>query len=57
MPVDFVIFGERIKVRKKIRDRWNKEPHLTHAIVGKKDKNTRKHHTRVNQEVSSIPQW
>ena len=46
-----------IKVRKKakIRNRYNRETHLSKDTTWESDKNTRKHHTQESQEVSTFP--
>ena len=39
----------------KIRNRYNKVPHLTQDTTWESDTNIRKHHTQESQEVSPFP--
>ena len=46
-----------VKLRKKAkaRNRHNQVPHLTQDTEWESDKNTRRHHIEVSQEVSASP--
>ena len=47
---------ESNQTKAKIRNQYNQVPHLTWDTIWESDKNSRKHHTQENQEVSPFPE-
>ena len=45
----------KVRLKAKIRNRYNQIQHLTQDTIWKSDKNTRKHHTQKDQDVSPFP--
>ena len=46
---------DKVRKKKKIRNRYNQVPHLTQDTVWESDKNVRKHHIQGSQEISPFP--
>ena len=45
----------KVKMKAKIRNRYNQLPHLTRDTIWESDRNTRKHHSQESQDVSPFP--